>query len=129
MVGWCWVNFQCPGVLLILIVGQGPTGLTEGASWSCLDIFYSPLSFLFSFSLSLGDGTKILSQKAIKPKTTNQHYEPTHLDLCCLLIQLFSLMVLQVGIIPIYYTSIIYCNISLLEQVQKRSASQNNKKT
>ena len=32
-------------------------------------------SFLSSFSLSLGDGpteTEILSQKAVKPKTTNQ---------------------------------------------------------
>ena len=40
----------------------------------CLDIF-SHLSFLFSFFLSLGDGpisTEILSQRAIKPKTTNQ---------------------------------------------------------
>ena len=37
--------------------------------------FYSPLSFLFSFSLSLGDGpiqTEIVSQRAVKPKTTNQ---------------------------------------------------------
>ena len=24
--------------------------------WGCLDIFFSHLSFLFSFSLSLGDG-------------------------------------------------------------------------
>ena len=36
--------------------------------------FFSRLSFL-SFSLSLGDGpiwTEILSQRAVKPKTTNQ---------------------------------------------------------
>ena len=35
--------------------------------------FYSPLSFLSSFSLSLGDGpiwTEILSQRAAKPITT-----------------------------------------------------------
>ena len=39
------------GVLLIWIKeGQGPTAL----GWGCLDFF--PLSFLFSFSLSLGDG-------------------------------------------------------------------------
>ena len=40
-------------------------------------IFYSHLSFLSSFSLSLGDGliwTEILSQSAVKPKTT---YLPT----------------------------------------------------
>ena len=36
---------------------------------------FSCLSFLFSFSLSLGDGTiqtEILSQRAVKAKTTNQ---------------------------------------------------------
>ena len=37
--------------------------------------FYSHLSFLFYFSLSVGDSsikTEILSQRAVKPKTTNQ---------------------------------------------------------
>ena len=52
----CWVNFQCRGVVLIWIrVGQGPTVLAVGAGgvvWT----FFSHLSFLFSFSLSLGDG-------------------------------------------------------------------------
>ena len=47
MVGWCWVNFQCRGVLLIwLIVGQGPTPLAVGAGGHCLDIF--TLIYLFS---------------------------------------------------------------------------------
>ena len=57
-----------------MIVGQGPIALAVGAG--CLDIFtllypFSPLSP----SLSLGDGriyTQILSQRAAKPKTTNQ---------------------------------------------------------
>ena len=52
----CWVNFQCRGVLLIwIIVGQGPIALAVGAGggvWT----FFSHLSLLFSFSLSLGDG-------------------------------------------------------------------------
>ena len=53
----CWVNFQCRGVLLIwIIVGQGPTALAVGADGGCLDIFFSRLSVLSSFSLSLGDG-------------------------------------------------------------------------
>ena len=39
-----------------MIVGQGPIALAVGAGGGCLDIFYSPLSFLSSFSLSLGDG-------------------------------------------------------------------------
>ena len=40
---------------ILIIVGQGPTVLAVGAGrvvWT----FFSPLSFLFSFSLSLGDG-------------------------------------------------------------------------
>ena len=48
MVGWCWVNFQCQGVLLIwIIVGQGPTALAVGAGEDCLDIF--SLVYRFSF--------------------------------------------------------------------------------
>ena len=57
MLRWSWVNFQCRGVLLIWIrVGQGPAALAVVAGGGCLDIFDSRLSFLFSFSLSLGDG-------------------------------------------------------------------------
>ena len=43
--------------------------------WGLFGHFFSHPSFLFSFSLSLGDGpiyTEILSQRAVKPKTTNQ---------------------------------------------------------
>ena len=39
-----------------IIVGQGPTALAGGVDGGCLDIFSSRLSFLFSYSLSLGDG-------------------------------------------------------------------------
>ena len=53
----CLVNFQCRGVLLIwIVVGQGPTALAVGAGGVCLDVFFSRLSFLSSFSFSLGDG-------------------------------------------------------------------------
>ena len=38
-----------------ITIGQGPTVLAVGAVGGCLDI-YSHLSFLSSFSLSLGDG-------------------------------------------------------------------------
>ena len=44
--------------------------------WGLFGHFFSRLSVLSSFSLSLGDGpiyTEILSQRAVKPKTTNQH--------------------------------------------------------
>ena len=48
MVRWCWVNFQCRGVLLIqIIVGQGPTVLAVGAGGRCLNIF--SLVYQFSF--------------------------------------------------------------------------------
>ena len=48
VVQWCWVNFQCRGVLLILIiVGLGPTALTVGAGGGCLDIFTHVYHFSF----------------------------------------------------------------------------------
>ena len=53
VVRWCWVNFQCRGVLLIWIrVGQGSTVLAVDADDGCVGHF-SRLSFFFSFSLSL----------------------------------------------------------------------------
>ena len=39
-----------------MIVGQGPIAFAVGAGWGLFGHFYSPLSFLSSFSLSLGDG-------------------------------------------------------------------------
>ena len=39
-----------------MIVGQGPIALAVGADGGLFGHFNSPLSFLFSFSLSLGDG-------------------------------------------------------------------------
>ena len=36
-----------------ITVGQRPTALAVGAGEGCMDIFYSHLSFLSSFSLSL----------------------------------------------------------------------------
>ena len=54
----CWVNFQCRGVLLVWkTVGQGPIALAVGAGGGLFGHFFSRLSFLFSFSLSVGDGS------------------------------------------------------------------------
>ena len=39
-----------------IAVGQGPTALVVGAGGGCLDVFTLIYPFLFSFSLSLGDG-------------------------------------------------------------------------
>ena len=53
VVRWCWVNFQCRGVLLIWIrVGQGPTALAVCAGVGCLDIFFSSVVSLFFLPLS-----------------------------------------------------------------------------
>ena len=52
-----------------ITVGQGPTALAVGAGGGCLDILLS------SLSLSLEAGpieTETLSQRAVKPNTTNQ---------------------------------------------------------
>ena len=46
-------KLSMPGVLLIwIIVWQGSIALAVCAGGVCLDIFFSRLSFLFSFSLS-----------------------------------------------------------------------------
>ena len=45
-----------------ITVGQGPTALAVGAGWGLFGHFYSHLSFQ----------TEILSQRAVKPKTTKQ---------------------------------------------------------
>ena len=52
-----------------MIVGQGHTVLAVGAGGGCLDIF--TLIYLYS-PLSPSLWTEILSQRAVKPKTTNQ---------------------------------------------------------
>ena len=36
---------------------KGPTASAAGDRWDCLDIFFSRLLFLSSFSHSLGDGS------------------------------------------------------------------------
>ena len=40
---------------ILMIVGHGPIALAVGAGGGLFGHFYSPLSFLSSFSLSLGD--------------------------------------------------------------------------
>ena len=71
---WCWVNFQCRGVLLIWIrVGQGPTALAVGASGVVWTFFLTSIISLFFLPLS-GDGpilTEILSQRAVKTHITH----------------------------------------------------------
>ena len=63
----CWVNFLCRGVLPIWIrVGQGPIVLPIRADGGCLDIFFSRLSLLFSFSLSLWETVRYRLKYCLK---------------------------------------------------------------
>ena len=53
VVRWCWVNFQCRGVLFIWIrVGQGPIALAVGAGGVVLTFFLSSIISLFFLRLS-----------------------------------------------------------------------------
>ena len=53
MVRWCWVYFQCRGVLLIWVrVGQGPPALAVGAGGGLLGHFSLVYHSLFFLPLS-----------------------------------------------------------------------------
>ena len=83
MVRWFWANFQCPGVLLILIrVGKGPTALAVGAGGGCLDIF-TPLYHFSFISPSVWETARYKLKYCLKwplsPQTTNQ--QPTRATL------------------------------------------------
>ena len=54
VVRWCWVNFQCRGVLQLDY--SRTRAYCTCSRCGLFGHFYSHLSFLFSFSLSLGDG-------------------------------------------------------------------------
>ena len=93
-------NIQCRGVLLICIrVRQGPTVLTVGAGWGCLDIF----SLVYHFSLlspSLWETVRYRLKYCFKgplsPKQqTNQHLAfPFHI----IQVSSVSLVILQVPV-------------------------------
>ena len=76
---WCWVNFQCRGVLLIWNrVRQVPSALAVGAGGGCLDIF--SLIYHFSFlSPSLWETARYRLKYCLKgplnpTQPTNQIY-------------------------------------------------------
>ena len=59
-----------------MIVGQGPIALAVGAGGGCLDIFYSALSFLLSFSSLWGTvryRLKYCLKGPLSQKQTNKH--------------------------------------------------------
>ena len=57
VVRWCWVNFQCRGVLQFGYSRARAYCARSRCGWGLFGHFYSPVSFLSSFSLSLGDGS------------------------------------------------------------------------
>ena len=57
VVRWCWVNFQCRGVLQFGYSRARAYCARSRCGWGLFGHFYSPLSFLSPFSLSLGDGS------------------------------------------------------------------------
>ena len=61
-------------------VGQGSTTLAVGAGGGCLDIFFSRLSFLFSFSLSLGEYCLNQLPHLKSSSLPRQVKESTHMD-------------------------------------------------
>ena len=98
VVRWCWVNFQCWGVLpILIIVGHGPTALTVGARGGCSDIFTLVYHLL---SPSLWETARYRLKYSLKgplsPKTTyegiSKSFEPNmerarNLDLFCFIFQ------------------------------------------
>ena len=56
VVRWCWVNFQCRGVLQFGYSRARDYCARSRCGWGLFEHFDSHLSFLSSFSLSLGDG-------------------------------------------------------------------------
>ena len=82
VVRWCWVNFQCRGVLLVWItVGQGRTALAVGTGGGCLEIF--TLIYPFSpLSPSLWETARYRLKYCLKgplnPKQPTNQLSPTH---------------------------------------------------
>ena len=93
-------NLPVPGrPTICMVVGQGPTALAVGAGGGCLDIF--TLNYPFSpLSPSLWETARyrLLSQRAVKPKTTNQPTnQPTNrIILCCLFSHEMSLVISRI---------------------------------
>ena len=91
VVRWCWVNFQCPGILLIWIrVEQGPTALAVdagGVVWtfcflsSIISLFFFPLRYRLKYSLKgpVSPNNQPTRFFGLSDKTLNQGPYPSSL--------------------------------------------------
>ena len=96
VVQWCWVIFQCRGVLLIWIrVGQGLTVLAVGAGGGCLDIF----SLVYHFSIlspSLWETARYRLKYCLKGPLSPK--QPTNQDtVLFILCKLFTLTITSIS--------------------------------
>ena len=75
VVGWCWVLLSVPGCPTNLDNSRARTYCAcSRCGWGCLDMFslVSHFSFLSPSLEGCPIETEILSQRPVKPKTTNQ---------------------------------------------------------
>ena len=75
VVQWCWVNFQCRASYSLDYSRARAFCACSRCGWGLFGHFYSHLSFLSSFSLSLGTARyrlKYCLKGPINPKLTNQ---------------------------------------------------------
>ena len=70
VVRWCWVNFQCRGVLQFGLSRARAYCTCSRCGWGVFGHFYSHLYFFSPLSPTLWE-TEVLSQRSVKPKTTN----------------------------------------------------------
>ena len=84
MVRWCWVNFQCPGVLLMWIIEQGPIEFAVSAGGVVWPFF----SFVYHFSvlsLSLWEtaryGLKYCLKGPLNPKQPINQMKSHHIGI------------------------------------------------
>ena len=95
VIRWCWVNFQCRGVLFWIIIRQGPTVFAVSAGGNYLDIFLSSIISLSLLSSSLWQAAKYRIKYSLKrpfkPKQqTNQVDLDLNLILCVDFVETFN---------------------------------------